>query len=195
MAELDIKKSGQQQSSSVQRRTGRSYDPFAFSLLPSEMFGMNPFSLMRRMSDEMERAVRGQGSAAGGGSWTPAIEIFERDGRYVVHADLPGLKQENVKVEVNNNVLTLRGERRSQHEENEGGVHRSERHYGHFFRSIPLPDGADVEHARAQFQDGVLEVSIPVPEEQTSRRQIPIEAGEVKPQDNTPSGSKSGGRK
>jgi len=180
MTELDVKKGSQEQRGSLQQRGRSSYDPFGFSLIPSEMFGLNPFSLVRRVSEEVERAVRSEGSFGRSGAWAPQIEVLERDGKYIVHADLPGLKQENVKVEVTDNVLTLQGERRSENEEKNGGVYRSERHYGQFFRSIPLPEGADIDRAKAQFHDGVLEVAIPVPEGKNNRRQIPIEAGQGK---------------
>jgi len=149
-------------------------------LIPGEMYGLNPFSLLRRASEEVERAVRSEGSFGRSGQWAPAIEVLDRDGKYIIRADLPGLKQENVKVEATDNVLTLQGERRSENEERNGGVYRSERHYGQFFRSIPLPEGAEIDRAKAQFHDGVLEVSIPVPEGKNNRRQIPIEAGQGK---------------
>jgi HSP20 family protein len=88
----------------------------------------------------------------------PAVEILSRKGEIVVRADLPGLKQEDLKVEVTEGVLTIEGERRHEREEDRGNIYRSERSYGSFFRSVPLPAEAEVESATATFKDGVLEV-------------------------------------
>lgn len=167
--------SGQQQGS-LTRRTG--YNPFALSLTPTEFF-MNPFSLMRRMTEELDRAFSESGSGRGtnaGVLWAPTIEVFEREGKYVVHADLPGLKPEDVKVEVTGDSLVLEGERKIEREEDQGGVHRTERRYGRFYRAIPLPEGAKADEARANFENGVLEIEVPVPQRQSNSRQIPIES-------------------
>jgi HSP20 family protein len=94
-----------------------------------------------------------------------------------VHAELPGIKSDDVKVEIANDALIIQGERRSQHEEGSGANYRSERRYGSFYREIPLPEGANADQAKAQFRDGVLEISIPVPQQASQRRQIPVSAG------------------
>ena len=131
----------------------------------------------------MEQAFSGNWDSGFGrepmGMWSPAIEVSERGDRMVVRADLPGLNKDDVKVETYDNHLVIQGERRQEHEEQgEGGYRRSERSYGSFYRSIPLPEGAQTEQARAEFKDGVLEVSVPVPASQQQRgRTIPIEAG------------------
>jgi HSP20 family protein len=139
---------------------------------------MNPFSLMRRMTEEMDR-VFGEGGLArdssGDGLWSPAIEVSQREGNYVIRAELPGLKPEDVKLEIQNDALILQGERNCEREEEKGDLHRTEIQYGRFFRSIPLPEGANLERARAKFDNGVLEVIVPVPAEQTQRKQIPIQ--------------------
>jgi HSP20 family protein len=139
---------------------------------------MNPFFLMRRMTEEMERVIEQSGfrRSDGGTAWMPAIEVTERDGNYVVRAELPGLKPEDVKVEVVDNALVLEGERKFEREEDKGGVHRTERRYGRFYRSIPLPEGANVEQVRARFENGVLEVTAPMLAQHTNRRQVPVEA-------------------
>jgi HSP20 family protein len=90
---------------------------------------------------------------------------------------MPGVKQDDVKVEVLNNVLTISGERRQEREEDSEGIHRMERSYGSFSRSIPVPDGADLDKARANFQNGVLELAIPLPNSKQMSKQIPIQAG------------------
>lgn len=147
------------------------------------MFSSNPFSLMRQMQSEMDRlfsqAFGGMGAGFGGSTgmagWTPAIEVTERDGNLKICAELPGMKPEEVKVELANDQLVIEGERRSEQESGEGGYRRSERHYGKFYRSIPLPEGVDPDQARAQFNNGVLEVTVPLPASaQSKRRQIPI---------------------
>jgi HSP20 family protein len=155
-----------------------------FGITPQEFFNSNPFSLMRRMTEEMDRVWQEFGLEREGGSraaWTPAVEVTERDGKYNVHAELPGLSPNDVKVEVANDALIIQGERKVEREEKEGGRKRTERQYGLFYRSIPLPEGADVEHANAKFQNGMLEVTIPVPQQKEQRRSIPVE-GESKPQ-------------
>jgi HSP20 family protein len=148
---------------SVQRR-----DPF---WSPSAFFESNPFGLMRRFAEQME-SMWGKG-----GAWSPAIDVFERDGKLTVHADLPGMNKDDVKVEVVDNQLVIHGERRQQHEEHEGESWRSERSYGSFYRSIPLPENAKMDEARAEFKNGVLEVTMPAPAEQRRGRQVPIEGG------------------
>lgn len=158
--------------------TRRSFDPFFAS--PWELMRSNPFTLMRRMSEEMDNMFRqGMRSGQDGGSafWTPAIDIAERDGKFVITAELPGAKPEDVKVEMNEDAIVIEGERKSEHEENQGGVHRSERRYGHFYRSIPLPEGVDAEQVNARFENGVLEITAPVQEQKQNRRQIPVRAG------------------
>jgi HSP20 family protein len=159
----------------------RGFDPFLLS--PREFFSASPFALMRRMTEEMDRVFGefgfGQGQAGSGtGAWAPAIEVAQRGGNYLVHAELPGLKPEDVKVEVTDDALVIQGERKWEQEANQGGVQRSERHYGQFYRSIPLPEGVNAEQVRAKFQNGVLEVTVPLPQTQSNRRQITVETGE-----------------
>jgi HSP20 family protein len=98
------------------------------------------------------------------------------------------LNKEDVKVEVTNEGLVIQGERKREREEDRGGVHRSERSYGAFYRLIPLPEGANIEQAKAKFNNGVLQVEVPVPKSQEKSRQIPIEAGEER----KPVGSQTG---
>ena len=142
---------------------------------------MSPFSLMRRMSEDMDRMFTGQGGTASRemGLWAPPIDVREKDGNLVISAELPGLNKEDVKVEVHEDALVLQGERKREWEEERGGVRRSERTYGSFYREIPLPEGAKADQAKAQFNNGVLEVTIPIPESQQRKpRQIAIESGE-----------------
>jgi HSP20 family protein len=121
-------------------------------------------------------------------AWVPPVEVRERDGNLVVSAELPGLNKDEVKVEVTNEGLVIKGERKREQEEDRGGIHRSERSYGAFYRLIPLPEGATIEQAKAQFNNGVLEVRVPVPKSQEKTRQIPIEGGDER----KPVGSQTG---
>lgn len=97
--------------------------------------------------------------------WAPDVEAFHRNNELVVRADLPGLTKSDIKVDVTENQITLQGERKREHEEEKGGVYRSERSYGSFYREIPLPEGAITEQAKANFKDGVLEITMPAPPE------------------------------
>jgi HSP20 family protein len=200
MAEINVRnKSSNQGSSSDQGQAGNRQelqrqqggrglsryaegDPFGFSLNPQEFFS-NPFAVMRRMSEEMDRAFAQfygqQGGRGAQSGWLPAVEVSEREGQLLVHAELPGLKPEDVKVEVTQDALVIRGERKYEHEQHTGRTHHSERRYGEFYREIALPEGANAEQARAQFRDGVLEVTIPVPQQASKRREIPISSGET----------------
>ena len=165
--------------SSQENLTRRAPVPVGF-ITPLDFFRMNPFSLMRRMTEEMDRVFGDAGQQRGTGGdilWAPSVEVLQREGNYVVRAELPGLKPEDVKLEIENDALVLQGERKDEREEDKGGVHRAEIRYGRFFRSIPLPEGANVEQAKAKFENGVLEVSVPVPEEKTRRKQVPIQSG------------------
>jgi HSP20 family protein len=109
-------------------------------------------------------------------SWVPAVEVDYRDGNLIVSAELPGLVESDINVQVVNNTLVIQGERRDEREEDEDGVRRTEIRYGQFYRAIPLPDGAQTEQARAEFQNGVLRIVIPAPQEQRNTRQIPVQA-------------------
>ncbi len=173
---------GGRQSAGLQRR---SMSAPVFGAL-----GLSPFSLLRRMLEDMDRMFEGFGNVrgAGGGTtglergaslaqvWSPAIDIVERDGRLVVRADLPGMSADDVRIEIRDDALVLEGERRSEIEVEEEGVYRSERVYGRFSRVIPLPDGADLDKASARFENGVLEIEVPLRED-ARRRRIEIQGG------------------
>ena len=114
--------------------------------------------------------------------WTPTVDIQQCNGDLVVTVELPGLKKEDVKVELTDDSLVIQGERKHEHKEDHEGFHRWERSYGQFYRSIPLPEGAKTDQAKAELTDGVLKVSVPVPETKKKPRQIPVEQGkETKP--------------
>jgi HSP20 family protein len=159
--------------------------PSVFTMAPFDMLRMSPFALMRRLTEEMDHYFAqfgmGRGSqgmaAAGSGRFSPPVEVLERNGTLIVRAELPGLTKDDVRVEITEDTLTIAGERRAEHEEEQGGVLRSERSYGMFRRQIPLPEGVNTEQATASFKDGVLEVSIPAPQLQARGHQIEIQSG------------------
>lgn len=150
----------------------------------------NPFLTMRRMAEDMDRLFERFGFSPAGlglspfagadfdrdlwrpGSglqqsmWSPQVETFRRGDKLVVRADLPGLSKEDVKVDVEDGLLTISGERCEENEENRDDYYRSERGYGQFSRTIPLPDGVNADQCDASFKDGVLEVTLAAPREQ-----------------------------
>jgi HSP20 family protein len=146
-----------------------------------------PFGTLQRLTDEMDRIFgdfgigrRWLGSPARADAelWSPQIDVFQRNNELVVKADLPGLKKEDVKIEVIDDAVTIQGERRSEHEEEREGVYRSERSYGRFYRVVPLPDGVMTEQAKASFNNGVLEITMPAPPQHATRgRRLEISEG------------------
>lgn len=105
--------------------------------------------------------------------WIPAMDLAETDDSLVLRADLPGVNEDDVDVEVKDGVMTISGERKDEHEEKREGFHRVERSFGRFSRALNLPDGVDPDKVEAKFDNGVLEVRIPKPEEtQPTRVQI-----------------------
>jgi HSP20 family protein len=102
--------------------------------------------------------------------WAPAVDLVEREDSLVLRADLPGLKEEDVQIEVRDNVLTISGERRAEFEDSEQGYYRIERAFGSFSRSLTLPEGVDSDKIDASFENGVLEVKIPKPEARKPKR-------------------------
>jgi|SRR5919204_5822806 HSP20 family protein len=110
--------------------------------------------------------------------WMPAMDLLETEDNLVLKADLPGLTREDVNIEVKDDVLTISGERRAEHQEKSDGYYRVERAFGHFSRSLTLPQGVAADAIDADFSDGVLEVRIPKPEERKPHR-VAIGAGSV----------------
>ena len=154
------------------------------------------FDWVDRMSEEMDRVFdrisrdfgfpRRSWLSGGGllGSptrerlWAPRVEAFQKADRFIVRAELPGLKKDDVHVELTDDVLTIHGERREEHEEEREGYYHSERQYGRFQRAIPLPEGVIGESAEASFRDGVLEVRMQAaPSEANRGRRLEIKEG------------------
>jgi HSP20 family protein len=112
--------------------------------------------------------------------WVPATDLVEAENEYVLRADLPGLTQADVSIELDDNVLTISGERKAEHEEQKEGYYRLERAFGSFSRSLTLPEGVDPEAIKASFTNGVLEVRVPKPEERKPRK-VAITVGGAQP--------------
>jgi HSP20 family protein len=123
---------------------------------------------MNRIFDDAFRGAARPGTEedwALGGTWAPAVDIFEHEGNLVLKAELPGIDPKDVEVHVENNVLTLRGERKFESEVKREQYHRVERAYGTFSRSFTLPNVVDTEKIKAEFKDGLLRVTLPQREE------------------------------
>jgi len=157
------------------------------------------FEFMHRFAEEMDRMfedfghetawhlprflARGRrlfrrGATELGMAWSPRIDVHERDGKFIVHAELPGMSKEEVKVEVVGDMLTIEGERKDEKKEERQGYSYSECRYGSFYRSIPLPEGADTSKATADFGKGVLEVTMPLSSSREQKvRQIEVKEG------------------
>jgi len=129
------------------------------------------------LQDEFNRFFEdfGFGSAVAEQDYTLAMDIRETDEAYIVEADVPGIKKEDVKIEVNEDVLTIRGERKVEQEEKKKDYHRMERQYGSFRRSVSIPSGIQHDAVKAEFDDGVLRVTLPKRED-TKPRRIEVKA-------------------
>jgi HSP20 family protein len=126
-------------------------------------------TLQDRMNRMFDESYRGRGPSEDdwslGGSWAPAVDIYEHEGNIVLTAELPGLDPKDVDIRVENNVLTLRGERKWTDEVKRENYHRVERAYGGFTRSFTLPNVVDTEKIKADYRDGMLKLVLPKKEE------------------------------
>ena len=149
---------------SLARGHGNSDDPFA--------------QLQRRMNSVFEDFFGRSSSDLWGDAtveFLPLVDVTETGKEVRITAELPGLDEKDVEVTVTSNMLTIKGEKKVEKEEEEGDYHYSERRYGHFERTIALPQGIDTDNAEAKFKKGVLKVTIPKkPEAQSSRRKIEL---------------------
>ena len=161
------------------------------SLFPFEA-GMEggPFSMLRHLTQEMDRlfdtfglgGIGSQSPGRGPGQgtpslWSPHIEMGEENGKLVIQADLPGIRKEDVNVEVESDQVVIHGERNQQRSGQHGSYYHSERSYGSFYRVIPLPEGVDGQDAQATFRDGVLHIELPMPQQRTRARRLEIRDG------------------
>ena len=152
-----------------------------------------PFTLMRQMQDEVDRWFGRMGLDRGWtspstwlaragehiGEWMPAIDAFQRGNEFVIRADVPGMSRTDLSVEIGDDALTIRGERKHEQNEDREGVFWSERSYGSFSRVVPLPPGAISDSAKATFTNGVLEVIVQAPSQDARRgRKVDISGHE-----------------
>ena len=141
----------------------------------------SPFGLLRQMTSELDRmfddpwTIRWPAlQIPQQAMWSPKVDVFEKDNRLITKIDLPGVKKEDMSVEVADGQLQLSGVRKSETEEKNDNVYRSECEYGQFFRSVPLPAGVTADDIKATFANGVLEVSMPLPAKAGGRK-VPIQ--------------------
>ena len=185
------------QRSSQNRRDARRWE--------GDRYASGPFGLMRQMQDEVDRwfdrAGLGRGwthpsawvpdsnwmpgsnwmarAAEQIGDWTPAIEAFQRGNEFVVRAEVPGMSRNDLTVEIGDDAVTIRGERKQEQTDEREGMYWTERSYGSFSRTIPLPPGAIAESAKANFHNGVLEIVMQAPSQESRRgRKLDITAHE-----------------
>jgi HSP20 family protein len=135
---------------------------------------------MQRMADEMDRMfndvdlgrrwARPISGETAGELWAPEVDVFQKNSELTIRADLPGLKRDDVTVDITDSDICIQGERKHEKEEQREGYYRSERGYGSFCRVIPLPEGAISDQAKATFKDGVLEITMPAPPASKGRR-------------------------
>ena len=148
---------------------------------------LSPFGMMRGFIEDVGRLFADWGMPlpslfgtapgrisrfATTGMWIPEVEVFEQDGNLIVRADVPGMTEKDVDVEIRGDSLIVSGERHHEVEQEQGSGYRSERSYGSFLRQIELPDGVDPERIEAKLQNGVLEVCVPL--EAGKRKKIAI---------------------
>jgi HSP20 family protein len=130
--------------------------------LPGTLTRWDPFSELGELRSRFDRLFELDGHER---AWTPAIDVVREEDHLVLHADLPGIKPEEVKIEVEDDILTVSGEHRESHEEKDKNYLRRERRYGSFRRVMALPAGVDAKKIKAKTHDGVIEVTIPLPTE------------------------------
>lgn len=136
----------------------------------------DPFRDLRTLQEEVNRLfssnlTRGFAEEGiGRGAWNPSVDIYENKDQIVLEAELPGMKQDDFELTVENNVITLRGERQFEKKEDSDNYHRVERSYGSFTRSFTLPQTVSAEGATAEYNNGVLRVTLPKREETKARR-------------------------
>jgi HSP20 family protein len=144
-----------------------------------------PFRELGTLQSEMNRLFNsvfdspGQGNGGTLRRWMPAMDLLETEDHFVLRADLPGMDQDDVKIELEDTTLTVSGERKAEHESGGEGYYRVERAFGTFARTLTLPQGVDPEAVDASFDRGVLEIRIPKPEARKPRR-IEIGGGDRK---------------
>ena len=137
------------------------------------------FPLFQRLSRELDDVFSTFGidrhfGAPINNMWTPEIEMFAKNNELVLRADVPGLRKEDIAIELTPETIVLKGERKQEKEEKREGYYQTERAYGSFYRALPLPDGVKIENAKASVRDGVLEITVPMEKVETKTRKLEI---------------------
>lgn len=146
----------------------------------------DPFREIRNLQDEMNRLFTGVATPPSNreemlnGAWAPRVDIFENKEHLILEAELPGMTRDDFELSFENNILTLKGERKFEKKTDEDNYHRIERAYGSFTRSFTLPQTVTAEGAKAEFNNGILHVSLPKREE-TKARKIEVIGAEAAP--------------
>jgi len=155
----------------------------------------DPFREINALHNAMTRALQTAGTGGDelttSGSFVPAVDIYEDENSISLRLEIPGMKQEDIDIRLENNTLTVRGERKFEKEEKEENFHRIERRYGSFSRSFTLPNTVDTDSVSADYRDGVLEIRLGKRAE-TKPKQIKVGVGSAKPEGKVIEGSKKG---
>jgi len=153
------------------------------------MTATSPFGLVRRFAEDMERMFEDFGDfrfpkvfgkeffpfrTEKDVEWVPEIEVLQNNGQFTVRCDLPGMKKDDIKIELRDEVLSISGERNEEKKEESEGYYRSERNYGSFYRQVPLPAGGKTDTAEATFRDGVLEIKMVAAAKELPSRKLEI---------------------
>lgn len=139
-----------------------------------------PWSMLNQLRQEMDRMFEPttqhvEGSAIDTSDWVPAVDIKETDTTFEIHADIPGVEPKDIEVHMENGILTIKGQRKSESKDEREGYKRIERQWGSFYRRFSLPDSADAEKINAKCKNGVLEIVIPK-QEKIAPRKINVES-------------------
>jgi len=132
----------------------------------------NPFRELEEMRQRMESLFRPAAwpAPAEGAVLVPPIDMYEEKDKYVVKAELPGMKKDEIDISITDNILTIKGERKEEKEKKEGSYFFSERYYGTFLRSLNLPGNVDAKKICASYKDGVLQIDLPKTEEEKEKK-------------------------
>jgi HSP20 family molecular chaperone IbpA len=152
------------------------------TMLPKQSLtfeGAFGFPLFQRLSRELDDlfntfGVERQFTGPVNTMWTPEVEMFTKNNELVVRADVPGLKKEDITIELTEEAMVLKGERKQEREEKREGYYQTERFYGSFYRALPLPGGVKIENAKAVVHDGVLEITVPMEKVEAKARKLEV---------------------
>jgi len=134
----------------------------------------NPWTLFDEFNRVFPSVLTDDDSRVVGSNWSPAVDIKEEEGRFVIHADIPGVAPEDIDISMEQGVLTIKGERKHESEEEKEGYHRIEREYGSFMRRFALPENVEADQITASSKDGVVELILPKAEKKAEPTRIKI---------------------